>query len=85
MTKNEEGKWGSHKKFPVKSGNWQFFKFQLASVEYENWGKLASKPDLGTNEITKFEVGLINGNCKKQCFVNVRFDNFKFTNYEPMK
>lgn len=83
LTRGHKGKWGAKKMVPVYSPEWVFLKFKLADLEYENWGKIPGLPDLKTNEIRCFELGLRNGKTSPKGFIDARFDDVMITNYEP--
>jgi hypothetical protein len=83
LTRGHKGKWGAKKMVPVCSTEWVFLKFKLADLEYENWGKIPGLPNLKTDEIRCFELGLRNGKTSHKGFIDARFDELMITNYEP--
>ena len=83
LTKGHKGKWGAKKMVPVCSAQWVFLKFKMADLEYENWGKIPGLPNLKTDEIRCFELGLRNGKTSPKGFIDARFDEVMISNYEP--
>jgi len=83
LTKGHKGKWGAKKMVGIGSAEWVFLKFKLADLEYENWGKIPGLPDLKTNDIRCFELGLRNGKTSPKGFIDARFDELMITSYEP--
>jgi len=83
LTKGHKGKWGAKKMVGISSPDWVFLKFKLADLVYENWGKIPGLPDLKTNDIRCFELGLRNGKTSPKGFIDARFDEVMITNYEP--
>jgi hypothetical protein len=83
LTRGHKGKWGAKKMVGVSSPEWIFLKFKLADLEYENWGKISGSPNLKTDEIRCFELGLRNGKTSPKGFIDARFDDVMISNYEP--
>jgi hypothetical protein len=83
LTRGHKGKWGAKKMVPVYSPEWVFLKFKLADLEYDNWGKIPGLPNLKSDEIRCFELGLRNGKTSPKGFIDARFDDLMITNYEP--
>jgi hypothetical protein len=83
LTRGHKGKWGAKKMVGIGSSQWVFLKFKLADLEYENWGIIPGLPNLKTNEIRCFELGLRNGKTSPKGFIDARFDDVMITNYEP--
>jgi hypothetical protein len=83
LTKGHKGKWGAKKMVGVSSPEWIFLKFKLADLEFENWGKISGLPDLKSDEIRCFELGLRNGKTSPKGFIDARFDDIMISNYEP--
>jgi hypothetical protein len=83
LTRGHKGKWGAKKMVGVSSREWIFLKFKLADLEYENWGKIPGLPNLKTDEVRCFELGLRNGKTSTKGFIDARFDDVMITNYEP--
>jgi len=83
LTRGHKGKWGAKKMVGIGSSQWVFLKFKLADLEYENWGKVPGLPNLKTNDIRCFELGLRNGKTSPKGFIDARFDDVMITNYEP--
>ncbi len=83
LTRGHKGKWGAKKMVGLGSPKWVFLKFKLADLEYENWGKIPGLPDLKTNDIRCFELGLRNGKTSPKGFIDARFDDVMISNYEP--
>jgi len=83
LTRGHVGKWGAKQMTPVCSAEWRFYKFKLSALEYENWGKIPGSPNLKTNDIRCFELGIRTGQTSSKGFVDARFDELRLTNYEP--
>ena len=83
LTRGHKGKWASTVRTPVASGKWLLIKFNLATLHYTKWGEGPELPDLNTDLIRCFEVGLLNGNHSPKGFIEARFDDFMISNYEP--
>jgi hypothetical protein len=83
LTRGHKGKWGAKKRTPISSSEWVFLKFNLAELEYSKWGKGSEVPNLKSDEIRCFEVGLLNGNNSPKGFIDARFDDVMISNYEP--
>lgn len=83
LTRGHKGKWGAKKRTPISSSEWVFLKFNLAELEYAKWGTGPEIPNLTSDEIRCFEVGLLNGNSSPKGFIDARFDDVMISNYEP--
>jgi hypothetical protein len=83
LTRGHKGKWGAKKMVGLSSSKWVFLKFKLADLEYENWGKIPGLPNLKSDEIRCFELGLRNGKISAKGFIDARFDDLMISNYEP--
>lgn len=83
LTRGHKGKWGAKKMVGIGSSQWVFLKFKLADLEYENWGKIPGLPNLKTDEILCFELGLRNGKTSPKGFIDARFDDVMISSYEP--
>lgn len=83
LTRGHKGKWASTQRVPVSTATWKFVKFNLAELQYIKWGEGPEVPDLKSDLIRCFEIGLLNGNNSPKGFIDFRFDDFMLSNYEP--
>lgn len=83
LTRGHKGKWGANSRTPICSEKWVFVKFNLAELDYSKWGEGPALPDLKSDAIRCFEVGLLNAATAPKGFIEARFDDVMISNYEP--